>query len=249
MAGFSELHWVHYVPIATTIVSAAFALTLLRKYLVRPSPHVGWWAAGVAFYGVGTLIEATITLAGNSVFLTKAWYIAGAILGGYPLAQGSLYLSYPRRFANRATIASLPLVIVASVLVVLSPVAREALEAHRPSGAVLAWGWVRLMTPFINAYAVFFLIGGALVSAWRFWRTGDAGARAAGNGLIAFGALLPGVGGSLAKAGLVEALYLGEFVGILFIWMGERLCARRRGRRREAHAGLSAAVPPLSRKV
>lgn len=223
----ADILWVHYVPILTTLISAAFATSLFRRYLVRRTPHHLWWAFGVAFYGLGTLIEATITLAGNSVFLTKIWYIAGAILGGYPLAQGSLYLSYPRRFANVATAISLPFVIVASVLVWLSPVMPELLEAHRPSGAVLAWRWVRLMTPFINLYAVFFLIGGALVSAWRFWQREQTMHRAVGNGLIAFGALLPGIGGSFAKAGLVEALYLGEFVGIILIWIGERVCSVR----------------------
>jgi hypothetical protein len=224
----AAVSWVHYLPIATTLIAGVFSLTLFRKYLVRRTPHVLWWALGVAFYGLGTLLEATITLAGNSVWLTKAWYIAGAILGGYPLAEGSLYLSYSRRFANRATAISLPLVVLASLLVMLSPVVPQALEPHRPSGAVLAWWWVRLLTPFINGYAVFFLIGGAIVSAWRFWRNGAAGSRAAGNALIAFGALLPGIGGSFAKAGVVEALYVGELIGIIFIWIGERTCARRR---------------------
>lgn len=227
MTGPSELHWVHYLPIATTLVSVVFSASLFRKYLHRRSPHVGWWALGVAFYGLGTLIEATITLTGNTVWLTKAWYIAGAIWGGYPLAQGSLYLSYARRFANRATAISLPIAIGASVLVLASPVVLEALEAHRPSGAVLAWRWVRLLTPFINTYAAFFLIGGAVVSAWRFWRRAHDGHRALGNVLIAFGALLPGIGGTFAKAGLVEALYVGEFVGLCIIWFGERVCARR----------------------
>jgi hypothetical protein len=219
--------WVHYVPILTTIVSAAFSASLFLKYRQRPSAHVWWWAVGVAFYGVGTLVESTITLAGNTVFLTKAWYIAGAILGGYPLAQGSLYLSYSRRTADRATSVSLPFVILAGVLVALSPVDLSQLEPHRPSGALLAWRWVRLMTPFINAYAAFFLIGGAAVSAWRYRQRSGAANRAAGNTLIAIGALLPGVGGAMAKAGVVEALYIGEFVGLVLIWAGERTCAWR----------------------
>jgi hypothetical protein len=218
---------VHYIPVLTTAVAVAFSGFLFAKYRRRPSTHVLWWAIGAAFYGLGTLIEATITLAGNSVVLTKAWYIAGAILGGYPLAQGSLYLSYSRRFANRATAISLPVVVLASVLVAFSPVDLTRFELHRPSGALLAWRWVRLLTPFINAYAAFFLIGGAGVSAWRFWRHEGAGNRAAGNVLIAVGALLPGIGGSMAKAGVVEALYVGECLGLLLIWAGERTCALR----------------------
>ena len=230
MSSTSNVLLVHYLPIATTLVSAIFSGVLFRRYFRRPTPHIFWWAIGVAFYGLGTLIEATITLTGNSVFLTKAWYIAGAILGGYPLAQGSLYLSYPRRVANRLTAISLPFVVIASILVILSPVNFAALEPHRPSGAILAWKWVRLLTPFINTYAAFFLIGGAIVSAWRFHKTRGEGYRAAGNTLIAIGALLPGIGGSFAKAGLVEALYVAEFVGLLVIWLGERVCARRHAR-------------------
>ena len=156
MTGQSDLAWVHYLPAATTVVAAAFAFTLFRKYRLRPTPHIGWWTAGVAIYGTGTLLETTITLAGNTVALTKLWYVAGAVLGAYPLAQGSLYLLYPRRFANRATAVSLPFAILTALLVLLSPVVAGALEPHRPSGAVLAWGWVRLLTPFINTYAAFF---------------------------------------------------------------------------------------------
>ena len=55
MSGPSQLLWVHYLPIATTLVSVAFSASLFRKYLVRRSPHVGWWAIGVAFYGMNKL--------------------------------------------------------------------------------------------------------------------------------------------------------------------------------------------------
>jgi hypothetical protein len=96
----------------------------------------------------------------------------------------------------------------------------------RPSGAVLAWGWVRLLTPFINVYAVFFLIGGAIRSAWRHYRERGHKYRAAGNALIALGAILPGIGGSFAKVGMVEVLYVGECIGIMLIWLGDRVCSK-----------------------
>jgi len=219
---------VHYLPILTTALAAAFATALFRKWAAKRSTHLLWWAIGITTYGLGTALESAITLSGNSIGLTKAWYIAGALLGGYPLAQGSLYLSWPRRFANRLTVVSVAFVVVASVLVVLSPVNLAALEPHRPSGAILGWWWVRLLTPVINTYAVFFLVGGAILSAWRHYRYSGHSYRAAGNALIALGALLPGIGGSLAKAGVVEALYVGEFVGLIVIWLGDRVCAREK---------------------
>jgi hypothetical protein len=221
---------VHYLPILTTVLSAAFAASLYRRWAVKRSPHLAWWAFGITTYGLGTALESAITLTGNTVFLTKAWYIAGALLGGYPLATGSLFLSWRRSSAMRLTIASGAFVIVASALVVLSPVDLSSLEPHRPSGAILEWRWVRLLTPVINLYAVYFLIGGAVVSAWRHYRQRGHLYRAWGNGLIAFGALLPGIGGSFAKAGVVEALYVGECVGLILIWIGDRVCARETGR-------------------
>jgi len=217
---------VHYLPILTTAMSVLFVSSLFRRWSVKHSPHLGWWAIGITTYGLGTAIESSITLFGNSVALTKAWYIAGALLGGYPLAQGSLYLSWPRRTANVLTAISLTFVIAAGVLVVLSPVDAGALEATRPSGAILAWKWVRLLTPFINLYAVFFLIGGAAMSAWRHYKYRGHKYRAAGNALIALGAIMPGIGGGFAKAGFVEALYVGECVGLMVIWLGDRVCSR-----------------------
>lgn len=216
---------IHYFPIGTTIVSATFATILFRKYFARRSPHLFWWAFGVACYGSGTVVESLITLSGNTVLLNKLWYVTGALLGGYPLAQGSVYLAHSKKFADRATMITVPFVVIASILVFLSPVHLELLQATRPTGAILAWTWIRWLTPFINLYASFFLIGGAALSAWKYFRNEHDGHRAAGNAFIAVGALMPGIGGSMAKAGYVEVLYVLEFVGLIFIWIGDRVCS------------------------
>lgn len=221
-------HAIHYLPILTTILSILFAASLTSRWHKRHSPHLAWWAFGIATYGMGTAVESAITLFGNTVWLTKLWYITGALLGGYPLAQGSLYLSWPRKMARRLTMVSLSLVIAATIFVILSPADMTHFEIERPSGAVLAWKWVRLMTPFINLYAVFFLIGGAIRSAWRHYKERGHLYRAYGNALIAVGAILPGIGGSMAKAGVVEALYIGECVGLMLIWWGDRVCSMER---------------------
>jgi hypothetical protein len=216
--------WIHYVPILTTILALGFTRSLYRRYQINHAPHLWWWTFGIMTYGLGTAVESTITLFGNTVVLTKIWYIAGALFGGYPLAQGSLYLSWRRQTADRLTVASLTVVAVAAILVALSPANIAALESHRPTGAVLGWQWVRLLTPLVNLYAVFFLIGGAIVSGWRHYSRRGHGYRAAGNALIAIGAILPGIGGSFAKAGHVEVLYAGECVGLMLIWLGDRVC-------------------------
>jgi hypothetical protein len=221
---FSGLGPVHFLPILTTLFSVFFLFQIGSRYLRKGGTHLLWWAIGVFTYGLGTLFEALITLHGNTILLNKLWYVAGAILGGYPLATGSVYLHFRRRIADTLTWITVPFIVFASVCVFLSPVNTALLESFRPSGAILEWQWVRLLTPFINTYSVIFLIGSALYSAIRFSRFENGRYRAIGNTLITVGALLPGIGGAMAKAGMVEALYIGEFVGIILIWLGYRVC-------------------------
>ena len=39
---------IHYLPIATTAIAAAFFVVLIRCYLVRHrGPHLLWWAGGI----------------------------------------------------------------------------------------------------------------------------------------------------------------------------------------------------------
>ena len=212
---------IHYLPIVTTVVSALFLKVLIKAHKDRSSsPHLLWWIAGVFFYGLGTALEGSITLWGNTVFLNKSWYVAGALLGGYPLAQGVVYLLFDKRKANMLAYLTVPLIAAAATLAFLSPVNLDVMELARPSGAILEWSWIRLFTPFINLYAFAFLVGGAVISAVRYRRNQGSPAYVKGNLLIAFGGLLPGVGGGMAKAGYVEALYVGEFVGLLLIWLG-----------------------------
>lgn len=223
MDGSSTPLAVHYLPIVTTILSAIFAPILLRRYFKKTtSLHFLWWGLGIIAYGIGTALESSVTLFGNTIFLTKTWYIAGALFGGYPLAQGTVYLLLKRSTANLLTWITLPFIALVALLVILSPVVPGALEPFRPSGDILGWSWVRLFTPFINIYAVIFLVGGAFLSAYRFAKMKDLGHghRAMGNVLIAIGGILPGIGGTMAKTGIVEALYIGELVGLLFIWSG-----------------------------
>jgi hypothetical protein len=217
--------FVHYLPIATTVVSIAFLIAISLRAIPRKwPPHLLWWAIGITTYGLGTALESSVTLFGNSPELTRWWYWAGAILGGYPLATGTVYLLMKRRLAHICTGISLAVVVFASVAVFLTPLNTDALEPHRPSGAVIGWQWVRLLTPFINGYAALFLVGGAFYSSFFFAFKHNKGRRALGTTLIAIGGILPGVGGGMAKAGIVEALYIGELVGLIFIWLGYHFC-------------------------
>lgn len=208
----------------TTIVAAVFATIVLRRYLERRSgPHLLWWGLGLVIYGIGTLTESLTTMFGWNERVFRAWYISGALCGGAPLAQGTAYLLLRRRTANRLAVTLITVIAVAAILVVLSPIDYSVVEEHRLSGRVLGWQGIRMISPFINTYAAVFLIGGAILSAWRFRSDPDKHHRYVGNVLIAIGAILPGIGGTFTRFGHVEVLYVTEFVGLLLIFSGYRM--------------------------
>jgi len=218
---------VNYLPIATTIVAAAFTKVLWRHWQTnRSARYLMWWMIGVALFGVGTLTEAVTTLFGWQEWLFRSWYISGALLGGAPLAQGTVYLLAKKRTADRLTVILASYVVIAAAFVVSTPIDAAAVESDRLSGKVMEWGWVRLFSPLLNTYALIFLVGGAIVSAWRYHRHPDRPhSRVKGNVLIAVGALLPGIGGSFTRLGYVEVLYVTELLGLSLIWLGYRAIA------------------------
>lgn len=219
--------FVHYLPIATSAFALWFGIQILRRYADRRSgPHLAWWGIGVLIYGAGTVTESLTTLFGWSEPVFRAWYVSGALLGGAPLAQGTVYLLLSRRTANRLTAALLTVVAIAATCVLLTPIDLSAVEAHRLSGRVMEWTWVRAFSPFINLYAATFLIGGAVLSAVRFHRVPDMRHRFIGNVFIAVGALLPGIGGSFTRFGHVEVLYVTELIGLVLIYVGYRFNTR-----------------------
>jgi hypothetical protein len=212
---------VHFIPIATTFIALFFAWIVFCRWRKRRSgPHLLWWAAGILLYGVGTFTEGFTTLFGWSETIFRAWYISGALLGGVPLAQGTVYLLLRRRTANILTAVITPFFLIASVCVLLTPINQSLVEPHRLSGSVMEWQWVRAFSPFLNTYALIYLVGGAALSAVRFSRKKATFDRFVGNVLIAVGALLPGIGGMATRMGHTEVLYVGEVLGIILIFLG-----------------------------
>lgn len=214
---------VHFIPILTTFVAIAFAVALWRRWRERKTgPHLLWWAFGALTYSMGTFTEASVSLWGWSEPMFRAWYITGALLGGAPLAQGTVYLLLTRRTANRLTAVLVPFIIVAAAWVLAAPIDHALVEPHRLTGRVFAWPWVRAFSPLINLYALVFLAGGAALSAWRYRFRADSSDRAIGNALIALGALLPGIGGAFTRFGYTEVLYVTELVGLILMIAGYR---------------------------
>lgn len=79
---------------------------------------------------------------------------------------------------------------------------------------------VRLTTPFFNIYGLLTLVGGAIWSAYLFWRKRVLPNRVIGNVLIAAGALSIGFASTLTRLGYGQLLYLGELIAAILMFAG-----------------------------
>lgn len=178
------------------------------------------WRANL---GLGTLSESIHALVGWNPVNLRFWYIVGALLGGFPLAQGSVYLLMRPGFARFTSMLFVTLIITASICIVIVPIVIPEHFDYRLTGKVFAWRWVRFFSPSINIYSFVFLVGGAIYSAIRYYQRGGRQARFKGNIFIAIGGLLPGIGGTATRMGHVEVLFITELIGLILIYIGYRI--------------------------
>jgi hypothetical protein len=214
----------HYIPILTTIISFAFTVALYKHWQYKPeAKYLMWWTIGTFCFGIGTLTESINTLVGWSVWNMKAWYISGALLGAFPLAQGTVYLLLKKKTADILAWFFIVYIAIASVAIILAPVDMSIVDPARLTGKVMIWTWARMFSILPNTYALIFLVGGAAWSAIQYARKQGSGNRVLGNWLIAIGGILPGIGGSFTRFGYVEMLFVTEIIGISLIWAGYRV--------------------------
>ena len=215
----------NYIPYLSTIVTFAFAVAVYNRYRQRGGLHLLFWAIGLFFYGLGTLSEVILSLTFNSIVL-KIWYLTGAMLTAAWLGQGSVHLLI--RKGNTAQITTWVLAAVSALalfLVLLAPTLNGAYDVSHPASEqykeiLTRNGLIILLTILLNIYGTLALVGGAIYSAFLFWRKKVLANRMFGNILIAAGALSPAMGGSLLKAGLADMLYVSEFIGAVLMYIG-----------------------------
>ena len=214
---------IDYIPIITTFLSIYFFIEIYKHYLSNKKKYLLWWMLGVVTFGLGTLSESLHALIGYNEFNLRFWYIIGALLGGFPLAQGTVYLLFSKKFANRTTIFFISYIIIAAIFVILTPISIPEDFDGRLTGKVFEWTWVRFFSPLINLYAFIFLVGGAIYSAYKYFKMKNLLYRVYGNSAIAIGGILPGIGGSFTRAGYVEVLFVTELVGLSLIYIGYKI--------------------------
>jgi hypothetical protein len=209
-----------YVSLATSIVSLIFAVTVLDQYFARRKPHQLLWAAGLLMYCVSTFTEFWWNVIGHDVVIYRLWYLIGAIMVAAYLGQGTLYLLVRRRRAHAIMIALAAATVYAAVRVFAVNIDISGLTKLTGVG-ILPTDVRAIITPIFNAFGTFALVGGAIYSAFIFWRKRVLPHRVVANILIAVGALLPAAGGiHISVAGDINLFYIFELAGVIVMFIG-----------------------------
>ena len=215
-----------YLPLLSFVITLVFAATVLHRWwTVRRRAHLLLWGIGLLMYATGGLMEGLYGLFGWHPLVFRLWYLFGAVLVAAWLGQGTVYLLVRRRvFGVRLAHILMAILLVGSFYAAFRVFTAELdpsrmLEGELSGHAIITPG-VRVLTPFFNLYGVLMLVGGAIYSAWIFWRKRIMFNRTVGNILIATGALAPAFGGAFQRFGIPLALYVGEFIGAVLMFMG-----------------------------
>jgi hypothetical protein len=217
--------FIAYLPFGSCLISFVFAAAILRRYLAKGGAHLLLWAVGMVFFSIGSFAEAYYVTAGWQPLMFRLWYLFGAVLVAAWLGQGTVYLLAKRRWAN----VCMALLAVGSLYAAYRVLGAELDPAlmvsnlqtgAELSGKAIVDSSVRTLTPIFNVYGTVMLVGGAAWSAWIFWRKRIMPHRVIGNVLIAAGAILPALGGTMSRFGITGGLYIAEFLGAILLFAG-----------------------------
>lgn len=164
------------LPLISSLLSFFFAALLLRRYAMRRGPHLLLWGIGMVFYGVGGFCEFYHGVFGWNPLVFRLWYLCGAMLVAAWLGQGTVYLLVKRKWANALMVVLALASLYGAVRVFaagLDPslMTTSVHTGSELSGHAITTSGVRFpLPPLLNTYGTLMLVGGALYSAWIFWR-------------------------------------------------------------------------------
>jgi len=207
-----------FTPAITAIVAAVFALVVLRQYTGHRKTYQLMWATGFAMFAIAAFAGYLAQSSGATETEYRLFYLFGAILNVAWLALGTTYLLAPRRWADVALVAVALLSLVAAYAVIAAPVDLDAARLGHP--AYPNGSLARILAAVGSGVGSLVLVGGALWSAWIFFRKRHNGRRAIANVIIAIGVFVVAAGGTAAFTGLGGVLEYTNLIGLAVIFAG-----------------------------
>jgi uncharacterized membrane protein len=211
-------------PLATAVLGFVYTALVFRQWLQRRKPHQLAWTVGLLFYSVAAVMESWSEYAQHwDPTVYRVYIVLAASLVGF-LGLGSLYLMVHKRIWGHLYLG-FNLVCLAIFLYgtftatlqfdKLAPGITVGGQALGPS-----MSFPRIMSLPFNIPGSIFLLGGALLSIWRFSRKREYAYRMWANVLIALGTIVIAMVGARARLGESVGLYPAEMVASALLLAG-----------------------------
>lgn len=206
-------------PFISFLISAVMAAIMLVRMRRKSRPQEAAWIVAFVMFSIAAGCQVIGDVFGWTALLARIYYVTGASLVVGWLGLGTWLVVVRKDWLRK--IGTWVMIFLSGFgigLVSLSAVNLAALAAD---------GWQALERPLtltiltiaINSLGTLLLVGGALWSAWVFWRKGIQRGRMIGLFLLAAGALSVAAGGSLTRLGHQQYLYIAMAAGIgLMFW-------------------------------
>jgi len=205
------------LPLVTTLVAGAFAALVALRYVKKRRPAQLAWTIGLLLFAIAAFMGFLARTGGATDVEYRLFYLFGAITNVAWLALGTILIVAPR-FGRAALASVLALSAVAAYAVFASPVdVAVAVDTGRgfPDGSL-----PRILAGVGSGLGSLVLIGGALWSAWVFFRRRNQGRRALANAIIAVGVFIAAAGGTVAFTGASGVLEVTNLLGVAVMFVG-----------------------------
>jgi hypothetical protein len=206
---------------AASLVSFAFALSTLERWLDRRQPHQAAWTIALFAFAVASAAQWAGASFGWGAVSFRIFYLFGPIVSVPVLALGTIYLLGGRRAGDRLAVVLLVVLPYAAGVLTIAPLTAPIAPDVFPQGSDVFGPLPRILAGVFSGVAALVLIGGALWSALRLLRGRISIRLALANGLIAAGTLLLSAGGLLnSVADEMVSFAVMHAIGISVIFVG-----------------------------
>jgi uncharacterized membrane protein len=225
-------------PAATALLGFVFAGLVFSQWLQRRKPHQLAWSVGLLMYAIAAVMEAASEGLGYwDPFVYRIYIVLAASLVGF-LGLGTYYLMARKK--ERPTYV-LVYLLVAFAIFLGGALLADLDESKLVPGITVggqalgaSMSFPRVMSFFFNIPGTLLLLGGAVVSAYRFSRKDEFAYRMWANILIAVGTIIIAGAGSMARAGQTVGLYPAEMLASAILLTGFLLAGTLEKGAREA---------------
>jgi hypothetical protein len=207
---------------ATTLVSLAFALSTLERWVERRRPHERVWTIALLLFAAASAAQWWGASAGWGGLAFRIFYLCGPVLSVTELALGTVWLLAPGRTARIVQTGVHAYAFVAAGILAAAPLTAAIDPDVLPQGSDVFGPLPRVLAGVGSGLGALVLLGGAVWSIARRRLVLTNSLIAAGTVVLSFGGLFNSVADEMTSFALAHAL------GISLVFAGFLLSGRRR---------------------